>query len=120
MEGTFLALVPPILAIIVSLITKEVNISLLAGIVIGALIYCGLNPFSTVTTIFDVLCARVYSNMGVLIFIVLLGMIVYLMNLSGATHEYEEDFEYPRIDESKCVRCYQCIKVCPIKAAQAQ
>lgn len=88
MEATFWALVPPILAIVVSLITKEVNISLLTGIIVGALIYCGLNPFSTVTTIFDVLCARVYSNMGVLIFIILLGMIVYLMNLSGATHEY--------------------------------
>ena len=33
--------------------------------------------------------------------------------------EDEEGFEYPQIDESKCVRCYQCIKVCPIKAARA-
>lgn len=32
--------------------------------------------------------------------------------------EDEEGFEYPQIDESKCVRCYQCIKVCPFKAAQ--
>lgn len=32
--------------------------------------------------------------------------------------EDEEGFEYPQIDESKCVRCYQCIKVCPIKAAR--
>ncbi|MDR3879109.1 MAG: 4Fe-4S binding protein [Blautia sp.] len=31
-----------------------------------------------------------------------------------------KDFEYPQIDENKCVRCYQCIKVCPIKAARAQ
>ena len=30
--------------------------------------------------------------------------------------EDEEGFEYPQIDESKCVRCHQCIKVCPIKA----
>ena len=30
--------------------------------------------------------------------------------------EDEEGFEYPQIDESKCVRCCQCIKVCPIKA----
>ena len=29
--------------------------------------------------------------------------------------EDEEGFEYPQIDESKCVRCYQCIKVCPFK-----
>ena len=28
--------------------------------------------------------------------------------------------EYPKIDENKCVHCYQCIKVCPIKAARAQ
>lgn len=32
--------------------------------------------------------------------------------------EDEEGFEYPQIDENKCVRCYQCIKVCPIKAAR--
>ena len=29
----------------------------------------------------------------------------------------EEGFQYPKIDESKCVRCYQCTKVCPIKTA---
>ena len=29
--------------------------------------------------------------------------------------EDEEGFEYPQIDESKCVRCYQCLKVCPFK-----
>lgn len=32
--------------------------------------------------------------------------------------EDEEGFEYPQIDESKCVRCYQCLKVCPFKTAQ--
>mgnify|MGYP004463048311 CR=1 FL=1 len=34
--------------------------------------------------------------------------------------EDEEGFEYPQIDESKCVCCYRCIKVCPIKAAREQ
>ena len=34
--------------------------------------------------------------------------------------EDEEGFEYPQIDKSKCVYCYQCIKVCPIKAARAK
>ena len=33
--------------------------------------------------------------------------------------EDEEGFEYPQIDESMCIRCYQCIKVCPIKTAKA-
>ena len=32
--------------------------------------------------------------------------------------EDEEGFEYPKIDEGKCIRCYQCLKVCPIKAAK--
>lgn len=88
METTFWALMPPVLAILVSLITKEVNLSLFIGIVVGAIIYTGGNPFSSVTTIFDIMSDKVQGNMGVLIFIILLGMIVYLMNLSGATYKY--------------------------------
>lgn len=88
MEATFWALVPPILAIIISLITKEVNLSLIIGIVVGCGLYCGFNPFTTTTTMFDIMSSKVYGNMGVLFFIVLLGMIVHLMNMSGATHEY--------------------------------
>lgn len=88
MEATMWALLPPILAIIISLITKEVNLSLLVGILVGAGLYCGFNPFTTLTTTYDVMSTRVYGNLGVLYFIILLGMIVHLMNLSGATHEY--------------------------------
>ena len=88
MKATIWALVPPILAIIISLITKEVNLSLLVGIIVGAGIYTGFHPFTTITTTFDVMSSRVYSNLGVLYFIVLLGMIVHLMNMSGATHKY--------------------------------
>lgn len=88
MEATFWALVPPILAIIISLITKEVNLSLIIGIVVGSGLYCGFNPFTTTTTMFDIMSSKVYGNMGVLFFIVLLGMIVHLMNMSGATREY--------------------------------
>ena len=88
METTFWALVPPILAIIISLITKEVNLSLIIGIVVGCCLYCGFNPFTTTTTMFDIMSSKVYGNMGVLFFIILLGMIVHLMNMSGATYEY--------------------------------
>lgn len=88
METTFWALVPPILAIIISLITKEVNLSLIIGIVVGCGLYCGFNPFTTTTTMFDIMSSKVYGNMGVLFFIILLGMIVHLMNMSGATYEY--------------------------------
>ena len=88
MDATFWALVPPILAIIISLITKEVNLSLIIGIVVGCGLYCSFNPFTTASTMFDIMSSKVYGNMGVLFFIILLGMIVHLMNLSGATHEY--------------------------------
>ena len=88
MEATIWALVPPILAVIVALITKEVNLSLIIGIVVGCGIYCGFHPFTTVTTMFDVMSSKVYSNIGVLFFIILLGMIVHLMNMSGATQQY--------------------------------
>ena len=90
MEATIWALVPPILAIIFSLITKEVNISLLIGILAGAGIYTMFNPFSMLTTTFDVMSSKVYGNLGVIVFIVLLGMIVHMMNMSGATHKYAE------------------------------
>lgn len=34
--------------------------------------------------------------------------------------EDEEGFEYPQVDDEKCIRCYQCLKVCPIKEAKKQ
>lgn len=88
MTGNVWSLLPPVLAIIVSLITKEVNLSLLVGIIAGAGLYCQFNPFTTVTTTFSIMADKAQSNMGVIIFIIILGMIVYIMNLSGATHEY--------------------------------
>ena len=90
MNATAWALLPPVLAIIISLITKEVNLSLFVGIIVGAMIYTGGNLFSAVSTMFEIMGNKVQGNMGVLIFIVFLGMIVHLMNLSGATHEYAE------------------------------
>lgn len=90
MEATFWAIVPTILAIAVSLITKEVNLSLLFGIIVGGLIYCKFNIFLAVSTILDVLGTKVYGNMNVLVFIILLGVIVHLMNMSGASHKYAQ------------------------------
>ena len=88
MNATFWALVPPFIAIIISLITKEVNLSLFAGIVVGSLIFTGGNVFSSTTTAFEIMGSKVQGNMGVLIFIIILGMIVHLMNMSGATYQY--------------------------------
>ncbi len=85
---TFWALVPPLIAIVVSLITKEVNLSLFLGIIIGAGLYTNFHIFGMVETSFAIIGDKVHGNIGVLIFIILLGMIVYLMNLSGATKKY--------------------------------
>lgn len=88
MEATFLALVPPILAIVISLITKEVNLSLAIGIVAGCGMFCRFDPFKTVSTMFEIMGEKVYGNIGVLFFIIMLGMAVYLMNMSGAAEKY--------------------------------
>ena len=90
MNATFWALVPPLIAIIISLITKEVNLSLFAGIAVGSLIFTGGNVFSSATTAFEIMGSKVQGNMGVLIFIIILGMIVHLMNMSGATYQYAQ------------------------------
>ena len=87
---TFWALVPPILAIVVSLLTKKVNLSLFIGLLSGVLIYTHFNIFEGIITMFTIMGEKVNGNMGVLIFIILLGMIVYLMGLSGATRKYGE------------------------------
>ena len=51
MEGTFWALVPPLLAIVLALLTKEVYTSLFAGILLGALFAAGFNPVQTLNLI---------------------------------------------------------------------
>lgn len=72
MEATFGALMPPILTIIISLIIKEVNLSLFVGIIVGTLLYTRGNRFAMVTMIFDIMSNKVQG---------LLGMIVHLMKL---------------------------------------
>lgn len=90
--ATFWALIPPIIAIILALITKEVYSSLFAGIVIGGVFYgIGTGGFSFETTVLHVFndgfigaLADPY-NMGILIFLVVLGIMVALMNSAGGS-----------------------------------
>lgn len=88
MYGTFWALVPPIVAILLALITKEVYSSLFVGILIGALFYAGFAPEATVLHIFNDGFVSVLSdswNVGILIFLVILGVLVSLMNKAGGS-----------------------------------
>lgn len=81
--ATFWALVPPIVAIALALITKEVYSSLFVGILVGGLLYSGFSFEGTITHIFNDGFVGVLSdsyNVGILIFLVILGAIVALMN----------------------------------------
>ena len=86
--GTAMALVPPVIAIVLALITKEVYSSLFIGIVAGALFYADFNVVGAVTAIVnDGLIANVGDtwNAGILIFLVLLGIMVALVNAAGGS-----------------------------------
>ena len=86
--ATFWSLIPPVVAIALALITKEVYSSLFLGILVGALLYSGGNFEGTVNHIFSGVMIRVLSsssNVGILVFLVILGTMVCLMNRAGGS-----------------------------------
>lgn len=84
--GTWWSLVPPLLAIILALITKEVYSSLFLGVAVGALMYTGFHPWNAFVAFFDIM--KNSMNLNILIFDVLLGMIIVLMAKSGGSAAY--------------------------------
>lgn len=86
--ATFWALVPPVVAIGLALITKEVYSSLFIGILMGGILYSGFSFEGTITHIFEDGMINVLSdsyNVGILIFLVILGTMVCLMNRAGGS-----------------------------------
>ena len=84
--GTFWALVPPIIAITLALITKEAYSSLFIGVVVGALFACNFAPVATLDMIVnDGLVTAIADNAGIFLFLVLLGIIVALVNAAGGS-----------------------------------
>ena len=88
--GTLMALLPPIIAIALALLTKEVYSSLFVGILAGSLIYTNWNPWNMVLNTFDVMISKICDswNVGILIFLVLLGMMVSMINKAGGSAAY--------------------------------
>ena len=88
--GTIVALLPPIIAIALALITKEVYSSLFIGILSGALLYSNFNLWGMVTNSFGVMVSKLADswNVGILIFLVVLGMMVSLVNKAGGSAAY--------------------------------
>ena len=90
MEGTFLAFVPAIVAIVLALISKQVYISLFVGIFAGALMYAGGNILQALGTIWTVMSEKVGGNVPIIVFLVVLGMFVVLLQQSGGSKAYGE------------------------------
>ncbi len=88
--ATVWTLLPPIIAIALALITKEVYSSLLIGILAGALLYTGFNPLHAVETTFEIMGGKLGDNINICIFLVLLGILVSLVTKSGASRAYGE------------------------------
>ena len=84
--GTVWSILPPIIAIVLALITKEVYSSLLVGIAVGALMVGGFNPWASFNALFDIMKSSM--NLNILIFDILLGMIIVLMTKSGGSAAY--------------------------------
>ncbi len=90
--GTFWSLVPPVIAIGLALITKEVYMSLFIGILSAALLYANFAPIATTEAIFNVMISKLGDawNIGILIFLVFLGIMVALMTRAGGSAAYGE------------------------------
>ena len=90
MAGTFWAFVPAIVAIVLALITKQVYVSLFIGIFVGAMFFVGGNPINALGTLFQVMSSKVGANVPIIVFLVILGIFVVLMQKSGGSKAYGE------------------------------
>ncbi len=84
------SLVPPIITIVLALITKEVYMSLIIGIFAGALMFSGFDILASIDIFFSIMAEKVGSNVHILIFLVLLGIVVAAISRSGASRAYGE------------------------------
>ena len=88
--GTFWAFVPAIIAIVLALITKQVYLSLFAGIFAGAMFLTDGNPLDALTMLAETMSTQIGDNGGILIFLVVLGIFAVLMVKSGGSQAYGE------------------------------
>ncbi|MBQ8338440.1 MAG: Na+/H+ antiporter NhaC family protein [Oscillospiraceae bacterium] len=88
MVGTFWAFAPAIIAIVLALVTKQVYVSLFLGIFVGAMMYVGGNPISAMQTLYELMSEKVGANVPIIVFLVVLGILVILMQKSGGAMAY--------------------------------
>ena len=86
--GTIWSLLPPVVAIALALITKEVYSSLFIGIIVGFLLQADFNPINAFNLFITELGGNIGGNAGILIFLVILGTMVALMIRAGGSKAY--------------------------------
>ncbi len=86
--GTIWALFPPIVAIVLALLTKEVYSSLFIGILVGAFMYSDFSVIGMITHTIELLSSRIGENGGIIIFLICLGIIVSMMTASGCAKAF--------------------------------
>ena len=86
--GTIWSLLPPVVAIVLALITKEVYSSLFIGIIAGFLLQANFNPVDAFNLFINDLAGNIGGNAGILIFLVILGTMVALMIRAGGSKAY--------------------------------
>ena len=79
------SLLPPIITIVLALATKEVYMSLIVGIFVGALMFTGFDLLAAIDAFFAIMSDKVGGNVYILVFLVLLGIIVAAIARSGAS-----------------------------------
>ena len=90
MVGTLWAFLPAIIAIVLALVTKQVYVSLFLGVFVGAMMYVGGNPIAALQTVYEIMSDKVGGNVSIIVFLVVLGILVILMQKSGGARAYGE------------------------------
>ncbi len=90
MQATFAAFIPAIVAIVLALLSKQVYVSLFVGILTGALLYTNGNPLQALGTVYTLMSEQVGGNAPIIVFLVVLGIFVILMQKSGGSAAYGE------------------------------
>ena len=88
MQGTIWAFLPAVIAIVLALVTKQVYVSLFFGIFVGAMMFAGGNPIKAMYTLYQVMSEKLGANAPIIVFLVVLGILVVLMQKSGGAKAY--------------------------------
>lgn len=92
-DAGILSIIPPIVAIVLALLTKEVVFALLAGVISGTIIYsalAGLSAFGVLTTTVDIMITKFGENANMILFLCFLGVLVVLITRAGGARAYGE------------------------------